>query len=116
MFSIVKKDEGPPGHDILIIQILEGKTNAGKIVWGRVTRHKHVNMCLIGALGFYLMARFDMTGEKFDFSDSISWFNQKLLVSRLIQRTLTRKCKADSKHISQYGKRLGPAKYIPIFL
>jgi hypothetical protein len=36
MFSIVKKDEGPPVHDahILIMQILEGKTNAGKIVWG----------------------------------------------------------------------------------
>jgi hypothetical protein len=36
MFSIVKKDEGPPGHDahILIMQILEGNTNAGKIVWG----------------------------------------------------------------------------------
>jgi hypothetical protein len=83
MFSIVKKDEGPPGHDahILIMQILEGKTNAGKIVWGRGMRHKPVNMCSIGALGFYLMARFDMTGEKFDFSDNSSWFNRKLLFS-----------------------------------
>jgi hypothetical protein len=44
-------------------------------------RHKHVNMCSIGAPGFYLMARFDMTGEKFDFSDKSSWFSQKLLVS-----------------------------------
>jgi hypothetical protein len=44
-------------------------------------RHKYVNMCLIGALGFYLMARFDMTGEKFDFSDNSSWNNRKLLVS-----------------------------------
>jgi hypothetical protein len=60
---------------------LEGKTNAGKIMWGRVMGHKHVNMCLIGALGLYLMARFDMTGEKFYFSDNSSWFNQKLLVS-----------------------------------
>jgi hypothetical protein len=36
MFSIVKVDEGPPGHDavILIVQILEGKTNNGKILWG----------------------------------------------------------------------------------
>jgi hypothetical protein len=63
------------------MQILEGKTNAGKIVWGRVMHHKHVNMCSIGALGFYLMARFDMTGEKFDFSDNSKWFNRKLLVS-----------------------------------
>jgi hypothetical protein len=83
MFSIVKKDEGPPGHDahIIIMQILEGKTNAGKIVWGCVMGHKHVNMCLIGALGFYLMERFDMTGEKFDLSYNSSWFNRKLLVS-----------------------------------
>jgi hypothetical protein len=38
LFSIVKKDEGPPGHDayILIKQVLEGKPNAGKIVWGRM--------------------------------------------------------------------------------
>jgi hypothetical protein len=58
MFSIVKKDEGPPGHDahILTMQILEGKTNACNIVWGRVMRHKNVNMCSIGVLGFYLMA------------------------------------------------------------
>jgi hypothetical protein len=82
MLSIVKKYEGPPGHDapILIMQMLEGHTNAGKIVWGRVMRHKHVNMCSIGEMGFYLMARFDMTGEKFYSSDKSSWFNKKLLV------------------------------------
>jgi hypothetical protein len=44
-------------------------------------RHKHVNMCSIGALGFYLMALFDMTGGKFHFSDNSSWFNRKLLFS-----------------------------------
>jgi hypothetical protein len=48
MFSIVKVDEGPPGHDavIIIMQILEGKTNNQKIVWGRTMRHKNVNMCV----------------------------------------------------------------------
>jgi hypothetical protein len=64
IFSIVKEDEEPPGHDavILIMQILEGKTNNGKIVWGRTMRHKNVNVCSIGALGFYLMSRFEVTG------------------------------------------------------
>jgi hypothetical protein len=64
MFSIVKVDEGPPGHDavILIMQILEGKTNNGKIVRGRTMRLKNVNMCSIGALGFHLMSRFEVTG------------------------------------------------------
>ena len=83
LFSVIKKDEGPPGHyaHILIMQILEGKTNVGKIVWGRVMRHREVNMCSLGALGLYLMARFDMTGEKFDFNENSIWFNRKLLVS-----------------------------------
>jgi hypothetical protein len=54
MFSIVKVVEGPHGHYavILIMQILEGKTNNVKIVWGPTMRHKNVNMCSIGALGF----------------------------------------------------------------
>jgi hypothetical protein len=36
MFSIVKEDEGLPGHDavIIVMQIIEGKTNNRKIVWG----------------------------------------------------------------------------------
>jgi hypothetical protein len=82
MFSIVKVDEGPPGHDavILIMQILEGKTNNGKIIRGRTMRHKNVNVCSIGALGFYLMSRFEVTGEIFDFATNKSWFNIKLLV------------------------------------
>jgi hypothetical protein len=46
MFSIVKVDEGPPGHGavILIMQILEGKTNKGNIVWGRMMHHNNVSM------------------------------------------------------------------------
>jgi hypothetical protein len=64
MSSIVKVDEGPPGHDavILIMQILEGKTNNGKMVWGCTMRHKNVDICSIGALGFYLMSRLEVTG------------------------------------------------------
>jgi hypothetical protein len=45
-------------------------------------RHKNVNMlCSIGALEFYLMSRFEVTGEIFDFETHKSWFNRKLLVS-----------------------------------
>jgi hypothetical protein len=90
MFSIIKVDEGPPCHDavIIIVQILEGKTNNGKIVWVRTMRHKNVNMCSIGALGFYLMSRFEATGEIFDFATNKSWFNRKLLVSQTHVKTL----------------------------
>jgi hypothetical protein len=90
MFSIVKADEGPPGHDavILIMKILEGKANDGKNGWGRMMHHKNVNMCSIGALGFYLMSRFEVTGEIFDFATNKSWFNRKLLVSPTHAKTL----------------------------
>jgi hypothetical protein len=90
MLSIVKVDEGPPGQDavIIIMQILEGKTNNGKVVWGRTMLHKDVNMCSIGSLGFYLMSRFEVTGEIFDFGTNKSWFNRKLLVSPTHAKTV----------------------------
>jgi hypothetical protein len=90
MFSIIKVDEGPPGHDavILTMQILEGKTDNGKIVWGRTMRHENMNMCSIGALGFYWMSRFEVTGEIFDFATNKSWFNRKMLVSPTHTKTL----------------------------
>jgi hypothetical protein len=50
--------------------------------------HKNVNICSIGALGFYLMYRFEVTGEIFDFATNKSWFNRKLLVSPTHAKTL----------------------------
>ena len=63
------------------MRISYGKTNANKIVFGRVMRHINVNLCAIGGLGFYLMLRFEMTKEieTIDFEDNSSWFNIKLL-------------------------------------
>jgi hypothetical protein len=59
MFSIAKVDKGPPCHYavILIMQIFEGKTHNGKIDWGRTMHPTNLNMCYIGALGFYLTSR-----------------------------------------------------------
>jgi hypothetical protein len=64
---------------------LEGKTNHGRILYGRATRHLNVLMCCIGALSFYLMYRFAITGEFEnmtceDWLDNSSWFDVKLLV------------------------------------
>jgi hypothetical protein len=75
MFNLVKKDEGPPVHDvfILILQILERNTNTGNNVWGNAMHHRGVNVCSIDGL-FFLMARFDTTGKNIDFSNTISWF------------------------------------------
>ena len=40
-------------------------------------------MCSIGALGLYLLTRFEVTDEieDIDFSDNRTWFNRKLLKS-----------------------------------
>jgi hypothetical protein len=83
LFHIVKPDEGPSGHDALIfvLQIHRGKQNKnGNVVWGRSMRHADVSLCSIGALAFYLVMRFFVTGETIDITDNKSWFNRKLLV------------------------------------
>lgn len=80
-FKYHQKSERDPYH-ILIMRISDGKSNANKIVFGRVMRHIDVNACAIGGLAFYLMLRFEVTKEMetFDFEDNSSWFNIKLLI------------------------------------
>jgi hypothetical protein len=40
---------------VMILQMATGKTNQELKLYGRVGRHKNVNLCPIGALGFYLL-------------------------------------------------------------
>ena len=69
----------------LTILLPAGKTNHGRKIYGRATRHKDVRCCPIGALAIYLMFRFFITGEfsdcNFPWRDNSSWFDIKLLVS-----------------------------------
>jgi hypothetical protein len=72
--------------DCFIMQLIDGKTNRGKVFYGRSMRHKNVLLCPIGALGFYLLSRFKLSGEFDedrcpDFTDNSSWYDIKLLVS-----------------------------------
>ena len=69
---------------LMINQIAFGKTNHGRLLYGRATRHKQVEMCCIGALSFYLSFRFFCTKEFENFTvddwmDNSSWFDVKLL-------------------------------------
>lgn len=52
--------------------ILNGKTNQdNQKLYSGVIRHKNVNTCAFGAVGFYLFHRFRMTNERFpDFSEN----------------------------------------------
>jgi Centromere DNA-binding protein complex CBF3 subunit, domain 2 len=77
-------------HDVhqvflMVNQIAIGKTNHGRVLYGRATRHRDVNLCCIGAISFYLMYRFYVTKEFQDFTledwfDNEKWFDVKLLV------------------------------------
>ena len=80
-----KKDTDIHPMMIMVNQIAQGKTNHGRLLYGRATRHRNVELCCIGALSFYLMYRFFVTNEFSDFTaadwlDNSKWFDVKLLV------------------------------------
>jgi hypothetical protein len=72
--------------DCFIMQLIDCKTNRGKVSYGRSMRHNNVLLCPIGALGFYLLSRFKLSGEFDedrcpDFTNNSAWYDIKLLVS-----------------------------------
>ena len=61
-----------------------GKTNKGRILYSRSTRHKDVRLCSIRSLAFYLGLRFDISKEFKNFPlenwlNNNAWFDIKLL-------------------------------------
>ena len=78
--DLVKTDEGTHQCHILVMQIAVGKTNGLKTLYGRVMRHKDVNLCAIGALSLYLFSIFHFSSELLDFFSNEKWFNVKLLI------------------------------------
>jgi hypothetical protein len=97
---------------IMINQIAVGKTNHGRTLYGRATRHKDVNLCCIGALSFYLMYRIWCTKEFAgltveDWLDNSKWFDIKLLTDVHAEDN-TKEMKNDSygKHIKRILKKL----------
>ena len=126
--SLLHKDKNSL-EDILIhvMRIATGKTNGLKTLYGRCIRHRNVNECAIGALGFYLMARFMQSGEaeSFDFTSNKAWFNIKLLTdSRGFDNTISvtdqayasnmknacRHLGIISKHFVHFGRSAGSVK------
>ena len=72
----------------MILRDSGGKTCKVKAQFGKVMRHRVAELCPIGALGLYLMARFELTKEphEFDFLTNSSWFNHKLLISPQVKK------------------------------
>jgi hypothetical protein len=82
---VPKKPTDPHDMWLMITQIPQGKTNHGRIIYGRAARHKDVLLCCIGGLSFYLAYRFWITGEfagftEEDWRQNDKWFDVKLLV------------------------------------
>jgi Centromere DNA-binding protein complex CBF3 subunit, domain 2 len=71
--------------EIAVSQVATGKANKNYKLFGRLCHHKDVCMCGFGALGFYLLYRFECTGEfeksTVDFTKAEEWFDIKMLVS-----------------------------------
>lgn len=120
--DIILDEEGPQPCQILVMQVATGKTNSTKTIYGRVMRHKNVELCPIGALGLYLLARFHIAQEYLDFSNNESWFGVKLLVEQGSMNTkkgitdqsyaksikkICDELKIPSKHFVHIGRSVG---------
>ena len=81
-FKFQQPGEHSPYH-ILILRDGCGKSVKEKTQFGKVMRHRLPELCPIGGLGLWLLARFEITQEhkNFDFLHNRSWFNFKLLIS-----------------------------------
>ena len=98
---------------LLVLQLLDGKANKGKRLYGRSTRHSNPKLCSVGALAFYLQLRFRLTEEFRNFSlddwlDNSKWFKVKLLVdiqSHDYEKEMKNNCygKAIEKVLTELG-------------
>jgi hypothetical protein len=99
---------------IMVNQIPFGKTNHGRTIYGRATRHRDVKLCAVATFWFYLQYRFFVTDEFLDFTvdgccDNSKWFDIKLLVDVASGNT-TNMLKNDSyaqKELKDILSRLG---------
>ena len=126
-FNVPKRDQDIHRMFIMLNQIPKGKTNKGRILYGRATRHRDVRLCAVGAMTMYLQCRFLATHEFKDFTtedwcDNSKWFDTKLLVdvngadhtkemrndsySRHMKKIL-KKLKIASKSLCHLGRKLG---------
>jgi Centromere DNA-binding protein complex CBF3 subunit, domain 2 len=107
-----------------------GKTNQDRKIFGWVMRHRHADLCGVGAFAMYLALRFHITQEFVDYPplenwlDGSKWFDIKLLVdafnpncnrcdkirndtySKAIKTVLNEHC-LPSNHFVHLGRKLG---------
>ena len=76
-------NEGPTRCTPLIFTTREGKENKyGRLQTIGALRHRKPLLCLLSALAFYFLFRWDLTDEEFpDFSERKAWYDIQLLAS-----------------------------------
>ena len=78
-----KQPREPDPYHIVVMRDGDGKrSKKGKAQYGKVIRHRLAELCSIGALAFYLLARFGITKEyeSWDFTKNETWYNVKVLI------------------------------------
>lgn len=115
---------------LLNISLGPGKTNKGRTLYGRATRHKDVCLCPIGSLSFYLSYRFSVTSEfqqpdfqLEDWLENARWFDVKLLTNVYgddfkkpmgntgygpAMKSVLNQLNIPSAHKVHFGRNLGP--------
>lgn len=124
--DLVVDQAGCSECQILVLQVDTGKTNGLKTLYGRVMRHKNVDLCPIGAFAFMLLGRFEHTNEvdtTYNFLDNKSWFGVKALIDyrkndlyvsvkdQSYAKTIKACCKdiqINSQHFVHIGRSIGP--------
>jgi Centromere DNA-binding protein complex CBF3 subunit, domain 2 len=96
----------------MVNQVSQGKTNNGRLLYGRAIRHRDVRLCAIGSLALYMMYRFYVTDEfrhltLDDWCNNERWFDINLL-SNISSADNTEEIHKDtySEHISRILTRL----------
>ena len=81
-------NEGPTRCTPLIFTTREGKNNKfGRLQTVAALRHRKPLVCLLSALAFYFLFRWDLTDEEFpDFSEREAWYKTRLLTSSIYGR------------------------------
>jgi Centromere DNA-binding protein complex CBF3 subunit, domain 2 len=113
MISPPKNDTDVHPISIMVNQVSQGKTNNGRLLYGRAIRHRDVRLCAIGSLALYMMYRFYVTDEfrnmtVEDWLNNETWFDIKLL-SDTIAEDNTKEIHKDTygDHIQRVLTRLG---------
>jgi len=93
-------DEGSTPCFPLIVTMRESKANQyGRLETMGALRNKDPWICPLGALGFYLLYRWDLTEEPFpDFTERSRWYNTRLLLSTRGRDDVTEPLSYNAQH------------------